>query len=173
MKEVLSSPALVEVLPLGGYDHALTYGAKKSLYDCLQVGSLVRIPLGARRLIGVVSSLSPEHAPPLEKLRFVSALVQPEPVLSTELVNLAKWISAYYACSLENTLGAMIPASVRDGMEARTRRMIEAIIMPEEQVADLVKRSPKQANAYALLKENKGGRVAAIVWGGNQRVPHL
>ena len=38
MKEVLSSPALVEVLPLGGFDHALTYGAKKSLYDCLKVG---------------------------------------------------------------------------------------------------------------------------------------
>ena len=170
MKEVLSSPDLVEVLPLGGFDHALTYGAKKSLYDCLKVGSLVRIPLGARRLIGVVSSLSPEHAPPLEKLRFVSALVQPEPVLSTELVNLAKWISAYYACSLENTLGAMIPASVRDGMEARTRRMIEAIIMPEEQVADLVKRSPKQANAYALLKQSQEGQVDAIVWGRESKV---
>ena len=38
------------------------------------------------------------------------------------MVGLAKWVSTYYASSLENTLGAMIPASVRDGMNAKTRK---------------------------------------------------
>jgi len=47
-------PKLVEVLPLGGFDQPLTYGAKESIYETLSVGSLVRIPLGVRRVIGVV-----------------------------------------------------------------------------------------------------------------------
>ena len=70
-------PNLVEVLPLGGFDQPLTYGAKESIYESLSVGSLVRIPLGVRRVIGVVSSLQPAHSPPRDRLRFISALVQP------------------------------------------------------------------------------------------------
>ncbi len=164
MKTGQVTPFLVEILPLGGFDHPLTYGAQQSLYHAMQVGSLVRIPLGARRVIGVVSSLSPEHSPPREKLRFVSALVQPEPVLSMELVDLAKWVSSYYACSLENTLGAMIPASVRDGMNAKTRRMIEVVPVSDDQSAKLLSRSPKQAEAYQKLKQCEGKKMDAVEW---------
>jgi len=167
MKEVAedkSSPCIVEVLPLGGYDLPLTYGINESLFRHLGIGSLVRIPLGVRRVVGVVSSLSPKHAPPKEKLRFVSALVQPEPVLSQELVELAKWVSSYYASSLESTLGAMIPSAVRDGMLAKTRRMIEVVPASQEKVTQLLSRSPKQMQAYQLLQDHLGEKMDAVTW---------
>jgi primosomal protein N' (replication factor Y) len=170
MSSLSDMPAMVEVLPLGGFDHPLTYGVKESLYETLQIGSLVRIPLGVRRIIGIVSSLSPEHSPPRDKLRFVSALVQPEPVLSEELVGLAKWVSTYYASSLENTLGAMIPASVRDGMNAKTRKMIEVVSMPPPDVEHLLKRSPKQLQAYALLSQHRGKKMDAVTWSKKNKV---
>ena len=85
-------------------------------------------------------------------------------MLSAELVNLAKWVSSYYASSLENTLGAMIPASVRDGMNAKTRRMIEAIFISGEKVTSLLSKSPKQMKAYVRLKELNGKRVDAVNW---------
>jgi primosomal protein N' (replication factor Y) len=169
MKPDSQSPILVEVLPLGGFDHALTYGAKPSIFAHLKVGSLVRVPLGLRRITGVVSSLSPQHSPPKDKLRFISALVQPEPVLNTELVRLAKWVASYYACSLENTLGAMIPASVRDGMEPKTRRMIQVIKLPAKDVSSLFKGSPKQAKAYALLKEMDDEVIDVVQWGKKEK----
>ena len=165
-----SKPVLVEVLPIGGFDHPLTYGAKSPLLNALQIGSLVRIPLGVRRIIGIVSSLDPKHQPPREKLRFISALVQTEPVLSEELVALAKWVSAYYASSLENTLGAMIPASVRDGMNAKTRRVIEAVSLPKVQVGQLLKRSPKQLEAYTLLSQQKPPKTDALIFGKKNKV---
>ena len=170
MTPASSMPALVEVLPLGGFDHPLTYGAKQSLLDRLEVGSLVRIPLGVRRIIGVVASLNPKHCPPRDKLRFTSALVQPEPVLSGELVKLAKWVSTYYASSLENTLGAMIPASVRDGMNAKTRKMIEVVSLPPAEVDLLLKRSPKQLQAYGLLSQQMGQKMDAVAWGKKHEV---
>ncbi len=163
-------PAMVEVLPLGGFGHPLTYGTKASLYETLQIGSLVRIPLGVRRIIGIVSSLSPQHSPPRDKLRFVSDLVQPEPVLSEELVGLAKWVSTYYASSLENTLGAMIPASVRDGMNAKTRKMIEVVSLPQPRVEQLLKRSPKQLQTYSLLSKLGGKKMDAVAWGKKNKV---
>jgi primosomal protein N' (replication factor Y) len=164
MKTHSNSPKMVEVMPLGGFDHPLTYGINPSLQDGIRVGSLVRIPLGARQVIGVVSSLCPEHLPVVQKLRFVSAMVQPEPVLSQELVELAKWVSSYYACSLEVTLGAMIPASVRDGMHAKTRRMLEIIPVTKEEASGLLGRSPKQRQAYARLREISGKSVDAVDW---------
>ena len=170
MSSLSDMPAMVEVLPLGGFDHPLTYGVKASLYETLQIGSLVRIPLGVRRIIGIVSSLSPEHSPPRVKLRFVSALVQPEPVLSEELVGLAKWVSTYYASSLENTLGAMIPASVRDGMNAKTRKMIEVVALPQPEVEHLLKRSPKQLQAYSLLSQHRGKKMDAVAWSKKNKV---
>ena len=170
MSSLSDMPAMVEVLPLGGFDHPLTYGVKASLYETLQIGSLVRIPLGLRRIIGIVSSLSPKHSPPRDKLRFVSALVQPEPVLSEELVGLAKWVSTYYASSLENTLGAMIPASVRDGMNAKTRKMIEVVSLPQLEVEQLLKRSPKQLQAYALLSQKRGKKMDAVAWGKKNKI---
>ena len=164
MSDNQTNPSLVEVLPLGGYDLPLTYGAKSSLYVDLEVGSLVRIPLGVRRVTGIVSSISPKHTPPRDKLRFISALVQPEPVLSQELVELAKWVSSYYASSLESTLGAMIPSSVRDGMLAKKRRMIEVIQVSDEKVVELLTRSPKQMQAYQFLKPTEGEKVDAVNW---------
>jgi primosomal protein N' (replication factor Y) len=170
MSSLSDMPAMVEVLPLGGFDHPLTYGTKQSLYETLQIGSLVRIPLGVRRIMGVVSSLNPKHCPPRDKLRFVSALVQPEPVLSEELVGLAKWVSTYYASSLENTMGAMIPASVRDGMNAKTRKMIEVAFFPRSEVEELLKRSPKQLQAYDLLSEQRGKKMDAVAWSKKNKV---
>ena len=170
MTNVPPMPALVEVLPLAGFDQPLTYGVNESLFDALQIGSLVRIPLGVRRIMGVVSSLNPKHCPPRDKLRFVSALVQPEPVLSEELVGLAKWVSTYYASSLENTIGAMIPASVRDGMNAKTRKMIEVAFFPRSEVEELLKRSPKQLQAYDLLSEQRGKKMDAVAWSKKNKV---
>ena len=43
MTNVPPMPDLVEVLPLGGFDQPLTYGAKQSLFDALQVLSLIHI----------------------------------------------------------------------------------------------------------------------------------
>jgi len=164
------TPSMVEVLPLGGYDLPLTYAVKASLFETLKIGSLVRVPLGVRRVIGVVSSTTPTHNPVPEKLRFVYSLVQPEPVLSKELVKLAKWVSAYYACSLESTLGAMIPASVRDGMVAKKRRMIEAVETPGDQVSQLLSRSPKQMLAYERLLGLGAQKVDALNWAKESKI---
>ena len=170
MKTDSSTHVLVEVLPLGGFNNPLTYGVKESLFETLQIGSLVRIPLGVRGIIGVVSSLNPEHRPSLRKLRFISALVHSEPVLSEELVGLAKWVSSYYASSLENTLAAMIPGSVRDGMSAKHRRMIEVILLPKTEVNNLLNRSPKQLEAYSILTQQGVKKTDAVDWGKKHKI---
>ncbi len=53
------------------------------------------------------------------------------PALPGELIELAKWISAYYACPIGMTLASLIPAAVRKGIGTTTRLMIRPTSPPE------------------------------------------
>lgn len=136
----------IEVQPLSGFKKALAYLVDEKLAPLIQLGSLVKIPLGHRKTLGIVSSLAPESTPPsVEKLKFVLSLVRDDPVLSPDLISLARWMSGYYATSIESVLEGMIPAAVRDGMGEKTQRMIESTPLGStEKGKQLVIRSPKQ-----------------------------
>ena len=97
-------PRAIEVQPLSGFNQALTYSVPAKFAGQLLPGCLVAIPLGPRRTMGIVSSLKPTDVIPAGKLKPISALVRREPVLSPDLLELARWMSGYYACSLEPVL---------------------------------------------------------------------
>ena len=136
----------IEVQPLSGFKKALAYLVDEKLAPLIKLGSLVKIPLGHRKTLGIVSSLTPESTPPsVEKLKFVLSLIREDPVLSPDLLSLARWMSGYYASSIESILEGMIPAAVRDGTGEKTQRMLESTELGStEKGKQLVIRSPKQ-----------------------------
>ena len=86
---------LVEILPLSGFDQPLTYDVPLPFRGRVEIGSLVRISLGRRQVQGIVTSLAPERPPGLSKIKSLISPVREEPVLTPDLVALAKWISGY------------------------------------------------------------------------------
>ena len=50
---------------------------------------------------------------PIRELKMSSSLFFPEPILTPDLLALAKWIAAYYLAPLETVFETMIPAPVR------------------------------------------------------------
>ena len=111
----------IEVQPLVGFNRLLTYGVGDNLSKDIKVGCLIEVPLGRRRVLAIVFSLASDELIAENKLRFVSSLVQPEPVLSPDLVRLSNWIQSYYSCTMEAVLAAMIPAVVREGKRAKKK----------------------------------------------------
>tara|TARA_B100001093_G_scaffold171386_2_gene164226 strand:- start:135 stop:2390 length:2256 start_codon:yes stop_codon:yes gene_type:complete len=151
-KEVIGSR--IEVQPIAGFDQALTYAISRELIKVVQVGSLVRIPLGKRNVLGLVSSLSSQEKLESSKLRHISSLVQQEPVLSKELLKLAKWMCRYYSCSMEVVLEAMIPAVVREGKSAKTERQLKVVSrIDSERIVKELNRSPKQKVLFLYLQK--------------------
>ena len=139
----------IEVQPLVGFDQLLTYGVSEKFISTIKIGCLVQIPLGRRRVLGVVFSLHSSEEIATEKLRFISHLVQQEPVLNQDLIRLSKWISSYYSCSMESVLGAMIPAVVRDGMKAKNEKLIQVSPgLNKVMVSEALNRSPKQKKTF-------------------------
>ncbi len=86
----------------------------------LEVGSLVRVPFGPRRLLGVVveladsSELAPERlAEPIEAL---------EAGASPELVELGLWVAREYCSTASRGLQLVLPPGTGTGRAARTVR---------------------------------------------------
>ena len=74
-------------------------------------GHLVRVPFGPRRVQGLVFELTAE--PRVEQTRPISSLVLPQPVLSGPRLELARWISGHYFCSLFEAASPMLPPGER------------------------------------------------------------
>src|SRR5579871_3771568 len=90
-------------------DHAFTYALPLTLRHRVQVGCRVLVPFGSRQLTGVVLRTHGER--PEATAREALRLLDEEPALGPDMIQLGQWISAYYCSPLGETLRAMTPLS--------------------------------------------------------------
>lgn len=144
---------IVGVHPLAGFDKLLHYRVPEQLRDGLEIGSLVRIPVGPRLTLGIVGALGPPTDFPLDRLKTVAQLVYPFPALPHDLLELGKWIASYYVAPLDTVMETMIPAPVRSGVGLkRVSRLVVSQRLSPEDLAKLEKRAPQQAKLYRFLE---------------------
>ena len=86
---------------------AFTYAVPEELEGRVEVGSLVVVPFGSRRLNGVVMGLSDRS--PVAETRPIESLVDPRPVLNPKQIALARWMADEYLASLYECLDLMLP----------------------------------------------------------------
>ncbi len=73
----------------------------------VRVGQAVWVPFGDRILQGIVLELSPH--PAVAETREIIDVIEPEPVLSSPHVSLARWISEHYLSPLFDAVALMLP----------------------------------------------------------------
>lgn len=115
-------------------------------------GCRVRIPLRNRDATGTV--LRVQEAPQSEfDLRYLTDLVDPEPLITPALLKLAEWITSYYGTPLEQVIRSIIPASIRgDKTSAKIRKAAILAKKPTEiDLAKLAKRAKRQHQIITLL----------------------
>ena len=116
-------------------------------------GCRVRIPLRNRPATGTVLRVAEKPQGDFA-LRFLTDLVDPEPLVTPELLNLAEWITSYYGTPLEQVIRAFIPASIRgEKTSAKTQRAAVIAQFPsEEELEKISKRAKRQHSILELLK---------------------
>jgi primosomal protein N' (replication factor Y) len=115
-------------------------------------GCRVRIPLRNRDATGTVLRI--QEAPESEfDLRYLTGLVDPEPLITPALLKLAEWITSYYGTPLEQVIRSIIPASIRgDKTSAKIRKAAILAKKPDEiELAKLAKRAKRQHQIITLL----------------------
>lgn len=91
--------------------HALHYRVPPELEGRVRRGIRVKVPVGRRRVVGVV--LGPaEEAPEGVALRDLDTLLDREPVLDDELLHLATFVADYYLAPVGEVVRTMLPADL-------------------------------------------------------------
>ncbi len=106
-------------------DRTFDYIVPPALAPRVVPGALVRVSFSHRIIEGVVVSLSDESEF-AAKLKPVDS-VGDEPVLSPPLVELAKWMSAYYVAPIGLCIKTMVPPKVRGGVDRDSFRRMLAV----------------------------------------------
>jgi primosomal protein N' (replication factor Y) len=88
------------------------------------VGSLVVVPFGRTRKVGVVVGLGDHAAVPLERLRAVESVVGDVPPFSRAEMDLFEFCAAYYQRPLGEVIAASLPPRLR---QVSRRRIVAAV----------------------------------------------
>src|SRR5689334_8267302 len=77
----------------------------------LDIGTRVVVPVGRRRVTGVVAALSDQSR--IDGIKAIVEAPDGRPVMDAALIRLAQWIAKYYLASIGEVLAAMMPAHLR------------------------------------------------------------
>ncbi len=119
----------------------------------LAVGSRVRVPVRTRTLLGTIIALS--ETTNADGVRPISEVVGDEPQIQPQLIRLAEWIADYYCCPLEAALRTVLPTVIRKAEVSHKMRLFAELArdISEEELADLDRKAPKQADVIAALQD--------------------
>jgi primosomal protein N' (replication factor Y) len=93
-------------------DGTFTYMIPEEIREAIAPGCRVMVPFGRRRMTGYVISTHSDP-PGGMKIRNISALVDDQPLITASLLDLAAWMSGYYAHSMGEVLRAVLPAALK------------------------------------------------------------
>jgi len=142
----------------------LIYKVPDPLWEQIEIGMRVLIPLGKRKVTGVVLELLRETVVP--GTRAILAPLDERPMLDTALLQLSHWVGQYYLATLGEVFGTILPPSLR----SETQRTIT--LNPgnfyvadglEKRILDRLRQSNGKLSVKRLTREMHGGNLYAAI----------
>lgn len=138
-------------------DKEFDYTVPTALRATVCIGSQVWVPFGRRRVKGYVVAFHEKSAH--RDLKAIERVIGDGPLITENVVKLARWIAAYYMCPLEQAVRTVLPSVVRS---AKMRPKVvpyvalsKSIEACREHLTSLSGRAPKQAAVLTFLLEEK------------------
>ncbi len=144
-------PGYVRVIIDRAIHRELDYSVPESLAGRVTVGTRVRVPFREKSgLATVVATLDESNA---QGIRPIEAIVGDGPILSEQLLELARWIGAYYCCPIETVMRSLLPQVIR---RAEVGWKKQLFVQPgrkidKNEVEKLRKRAPRQAELLEAI----------------------
>jgi primosomal protein N' (replication factor Y) len=150
---------LVQVAPVPAVpEHdLLTYEVPDLLRSSICAGARVRVPLGRQTRTGVVVGFA--EPPPPRGLRAILELLDAEPFLPDDVLELCRWTARYYLASLADVVATVVPADIPRQAREKFFRLVAPLGADEEEA--LARRAPARAQAYRALKTAPDGELSA------------
>ena len=154
---------VVLILRCGGYTNRLMiarvtleialrrefdYLVPEELRNQVVVGTRVKVPFGARQVMGVVTEL-PESSTHTQ-LRQILKVIGKQSQITPKVLSLARWIATYYCCAVETAIKSVLPDAVRKEKEGWKERLFVRVTQTPGEFPKLTKR---QTDVWRLIEE--------------------
>jgi primosomal protein N' (replication factor Y) len=139
----------------------LDYAIPESFADRVSIGWRVRVPFREHSALAtVVAILEDTDA---TGVRPIEAIVGEGPALSAKLLELARWMSAYYCCSIETVMRSLLPQVIRRAEVGWKKQLFvsPAREVTAEEMEKLRRRAPRQAELLAAVTKLTAPVLAA------------
>src|SRR5712691_3116553 len=159
----MMKPAYIRVIIDRAIHRELDYLVPDSLAERISIGSRVRVPFRDRSALATVVATLEQSA--AKGIRAIEAVIGDAPVLSEPLLELAKWMSAYYCCPLETVMRSLLPQVIR---RAEIGWKKQLFVQPgrkidNQEIEKLRKRAPRQAELLEAISQLKTPIPAATL----------
>jgi primosomal protein N' (replication factor Y) len=130
--------------------------------DVVKPGVRVLVPFGRSTKVGVITAIveSSEFAP--SQLKRIQSVLDPEPLLTPDLLELLNWASRYYEYPAGEVMSLALPVLLRQGRsaECKGQEVWTLTAQGRDVDAQVLKRSPRQAALLAQLQNQPSGLSA-------------
>jgi primosomal protein N' (replication factor Y) len=144
-------------------DESYSYIVPEELADVIGPGQRVKVPFGRgdKRLAGYCVKVERRPAG-TRKLKSIEAVLDREPLLSADMLELTRWIAARYLCAWGQVLESVVPAGVKKQAGTRLIRFLEAADDALERMETLKLPAKQQAVMDVLLGAGRPLRVDEV-----------
>jgi len=122
------------------------YRVPEHLRPLAEPGVRCSVPFGKTRTVGFILALDPEADVP--RVRDLLEILDPEPCLTPDLLELGVWLAAYYHHPPGETLAALLPPSARAWAEP----VYEAVALPADGACPAPPADPGAALLLARIR---------------------
>lgn len=118
------------------------------------VGARVRVPFGRRHAVGVVMALAQHSDVPVHQLKRVDEVLDPEPLLPADLIDLLLWAARYYGHPPGEVVEAALPTRLRRATRPQSVRPVCWALTPGGAALEpsAFKRAPRQRELLEQLR---------------------
>ncbi|MDQ3815250.1 MAG: primosomal protein N' [Armatimonadota bacterium] len=135
------------------FDKELTYGVPPALRSILRVGFAVLVPFNRRLMTGYVTGFTDHLDFAAEQLRPIRQLVSKAPLFDAKALKLARWMSAYYHCPVNECLDCFVPRGWQVVMQQRYSLAAPDQLTLQRTLRDLY-HTPRQFQLVQVLMQH-------------------
>jgi len=160
----MTKPSYVRVIIDRAIHRELDYAVPEGLMDRVGVGSRVRVPFRDKSALATVVAITERSE--AKGIRPIEAVVGEAPILSEPLLELGRWISAYYCCPIETVMRSLLPQVIRRAEIGWKKQLFvqSGRKIYNEELEKLRRRAPRQAELLeAILRLEAPARASQLL----------
>ncbi|MBN1465917.1 primosomal protein N' [candidate division KSB1 bacterium] len=138
-------------------EHAFTYRVPGHFDEDVVPGVRVLCPFGRRKATGFVVSRS--ATTDVEKLRDIEQVLDPVPLFTPQVLELARWLADYYLCGWGEVLKAALPA----GINIDSERVVRLLHPSPQELVKSMEHAPRQADIVLRVAAENPLRMSKLI----------